>query len=607
VFTRSSTRPPIRRSCQQARRQAGHACPRKASQGGRRGEMLYVRAREHSQIASRSSKNGASMISCISVTKAYGPKKLFENVNVSFSPGRRYGLTGPNGAGKTTFMKIIAGDEEQDTGEILRPRKLGILRQDHFKYENDRVIDVVIEGDVPLWTAMKEKDLILAKGDQISEKDGIRLGELEGIIAEEDGYTAEASAAELLQGLGIEESFHLQPMKALAGGYKLRVLLAQALFGKPQGLLLDEPTNNLDIDSIRWLETFLHEYEGVLITISHDRHFLNAICTHIADIDYETIITYTGGYDQMVIQKAQLRGRVESENSEKEKKIAQLQDFVARFHAGTRASQVQSRIRAMEKLKLEDLKRSNIARPFIKFEQKNASGRQTLTIEGIEKSFEIEKKEKRGKTAVVEWEQVVKPFSALVQKGEKICVIGKNGVGKSTLVKMITGGVKPDSGTLKWGHAVSVGYLPQDHQGVIRKGTTAFGWLRELEDKMTNEEISGLLGRMLFGGEERQKPTDTLSGGETVRLQLAKLMMTKDNVLVLDEPTNHLDLESISALAEGIKRFEGTAIVVTHDQELIDEVATRIWALHRGEEIVDFNGPFSEFLVKHPELVTQRH
>jgi ATPase subunit of ABC transporter with duplicated ATPase domains len=527
------------------------------------------------------------MISVQNVSKAFGPKKLCEDVNVAFSPGNRYGLTGPNGAGKTTFMKILAGDEEADTGVVLRPKKLGILRQDHYRFEDNRVLDVVLMGNLGLWSALQEKESLLAK-DEISEEDGTRLGELEGTIAEEDGYSAEADAAELLQGLGIEEPWHDQPMRALTGGYKLRVLLAQALFGKPQGLLLDEPTNHLDIDSIRWLEKFLRAYEGVLITISHDRHFLNAICTHIADIDYETIITYPGGYDDMVRHKGQVRSRVESENAEKKKKISQLQDFVARFHAGTRASQVQSRIRSMQKLKLEDMKRSNIQAPFIKFELKAPSGKQTLTLEGIDKRYG--------------GNEVIQPFSALVTRGEKICVIGKNGVGKTTLVKMVAGELQPDRGHVKWGHQAQVGYLPQDQQGVIRPGTTAFGWLRELEDKLSNEEISGLLGRMLFSGEERMKPTATLSGGETVRLLLAKLMLYKDNVLVLDEPTNHLDLQSIAALSEGLQRYEGTIIVVTHDQELIREVGTRIWALHHGEPVLDFPGTFDEFVEKHPDL-----
>jgi ATPase subunit of ABC transporter with duplicated ATPase domains len=527
------------------------------------------------------------MLSVQNVSKAFGPKKLFEDVDVTFAPGNRYGLTGPNGAGKTTFMKILAGDEEPDTGQIHRPRKLGVLRQDHFRYDDNRVLDVVLMGNRILWTALQEKEALLAK-PEITDADGHRLAELEGVVAEEDGYSAESDAAGLLEGLGIEEPWHDQPMRALAGGYKLRVLLAQALFGRPQGLLLDEPTNHLDLDSIRWLESFLRDYDGVLVTISHDRHFLNAICTHIADIDYETIILYPGSYDDMVRHKGQVRSRVESENAEKKKRISQLQDFVARFHAGTRASQVQSRIRAMQKLKLEELKRSNIQAPFIKFEMKAPSGKQTLTIEGISKAFG--------------GNEVVQPFDALVTRGEKICVIGKNGVGKSTLVKMIAGELPPDAGHVRWGHQAQVGYLPQDQQGVIRPGTTAFGWLREMEDKLSNEEISGLLGRMLFSGEERMKPTATLSGGETVRLLLAKLMLFKDNVLVLDEPTNHLDLQSIAALSEGLSRYEGTVIVVTHDQQLIAEIGTRIWALRRGEPVLDFPGNFDEFMEKHADV-----
>jgi len=372
-------------------------------------------------------------------------------------------------------------------------------------------------------------------------------------------------------------------MREIPGAYKLRVLLAQALFGKPQALLLDEPTNNLDLDSIRWLEGFLHEYQGILVTISHDRHFLNAICTHIADIDYQTIITYPGGYDDMVMAKSQVRSRVESENAEKRKKIAQLQDFVARFSAGTRASQVQSRKKQLEKLQLTDLKRSNIERPFIKFEQKRPSGKQTLTVEGLSKRLP-------GVT-------VADDFNALVMRGEKVGIIGRNGVGKTTFCKMLMGQLEPDAGSLTWGHEASVGYLAQDHREGIPDDTNAKEWLHSFDHKAGNEDIRGLLGRMLFKGEEGLKPTRALSGGEAVRLIFAKLMLTKDNVLVLDEPTNHLDLESIIALGDGLSRYEGTAFVVTHDRDLLEQFATRLWAFTPAG-LVDFRGTYEEFLDK---------
>ena len=525
----------------------------------------------------------------VNVSKGFGSKRLFENVNVAFSAGHRYGLTGPNGAGKSTFMRILAKDEDADTGDISRPKRLGILRQDHFRYEELRVLDVVLMGNEPLWAALQEKEALLAK-HELDDDDGHRLADLETIIAEEDGYTADSIAAALLDGLGIPAELHSGKMSELSGGLKLRVLLAQALFGKPEGLLLDEPTNNLDLESIRWLEGFLHEFEGVLITISHDRHFLNSICTHIADIDYETIIIYPGSYDDMVRQKVDVRARIESSNAEKTKKVAQLNEFIARFSAGTRASQVQSRKNQLDKLKLEDIKRSNIARPYIKFEQRAPSGKQTLEIKGVSKSYE-------GKV-------VIPPFSALVTRGEKICVIGRNGAGKSTLVKLLTHTETPDEGSVRHGHNATIGYMPQDHHGLIPPGLTVFDWLRDIDHKLSNEEISGLLGRMLFSGEERLKSTTTLSGGETVRSLMCQLMIRKDNVLILDEPTNHLDLESIGALAEGLARYEGTVIVVTHDQELISEVATRIWVPGAGRPVIDFPGTFRELLVRHPEVAS---
>ncbi len=524
-------------------------------------------------------------ITVTGVSKAYGSKKLFEDVNVTFNEGRRYGLTGPNGAGKSTFMKILAGMLEPDAGTVSRPKKTQVLEQDQFAYESFRVLDVVLQGNRVLWEAMQEKERLLAL-PEIGEQEGVRLGELEMIIAEEDGYTAEADAGDLLIGLGIPVEAHQKTMRELEGGLKLRVLLAKALFGRPEALLLDEPTNNLDIDSIRWLEKFLQSYQGVLVTISHDRHFLNSVCTHIADIDYETIIVYTGGYDDMVVAKSQIRARVEAENAEKQKKIAQLQDFIARFSAGSRASQVQSRKRQLEKLQLTDLKRSNIERPFIRFEQKRPSGRQTLTIEGLTKIWPEKK--------------VVENFDALVQRGEKVAIIGRSGVGKTTLCKMLVGELAPDAGTITWGHEAQVGYFPQDHRPTIPKGTTAAGWLREIDTQVTNEEIRGLLGKMLFKGDEGLKPTEALSGGEAVRLLFCKLMLEKPNVLVLDEPTNHLDLESIIALGDALARYEGTCFVVTHDQELIDTFATRLWVLS-DQGLDDFPGTFSEYLEKYPD------
>jgi ATPase subunit of ABC transporter with duplicated ATPase domains len=516
------------------------------------------------------------------VTKAYGQKRLFEDVDVAFSEQKRYGLTGPNGSGKTTFMKILAGELEPDTGTVSRPKKTSVLKQDQFGHEEVRVLDVVLQGNGALWSALQEKEGLLHK-HELTDDDGHRLADLEGIIGEEDGYTAEADAAALLSGLGVPEGDHSRLMREIPGGYKLRVLLAQALFGKPQALLLDEPTNNLDLDSIRWLEGFLCDYQGILVVISHDRHFLNAICTHIADIDYQTIITYPGGYDDMVIAKSQVRSRVESDNAEKRKKISQLQDFVARFSAGTRASQVQSRKKALEKLQLSDLKRSNIERPFIKFEQKRTSGKQTLTLDKVTKRWP-------GVT-------VVNGFESLVMRGEKVAIIGRNGVGKTTLCRMLMGQLGPDSGTVTWGHEASVGYLAQDHREGIPNDTTAAEWLHTFDHKAGNEEIRGLLGRMLFKGEEGLKPTRALSGGEGVRLILAKLMLTKNNVLVLDEPTNHLDLESIVALGDGLSKYEGTAFVVSHDRDLIDQFATRLWAF-TPQGLVDFRGTYEEYLAK---------
>ncbi len=517
------------------------------------------------------------------VTKVYGQKKLFVDVSVNFTAGRRYGITGPNGAGKSTFLKILSGELEPDTGAVHRPKRTSVLKQDHFAYEAWRALDVVISGNATLWEALEEKQTLLLKPEH-TEADGVRLGEIECVISEENGYSAEADAGELLSGLGIPEADHEKCMSELPGGRRLRVLLAQALFGNPDALLLDEPTNNLDIDSIRWLERFLQSYRGVLLTVSHDRHFLNEICTQIADIDYETIITYAGGYDEMVIAKGQFRSKIEQENSDRQKKIEQLQDFVARFGAGTRASQVQSRKRQIQRLTLTDLKRSNIERPFIQFQVKKPSSKQTLIIEGLTKR----------------WPEmtVCERFRAVITKGEKIAIIGRSGVGKTTLCKMLMQDLKPDAGHIDWGTQTSLGYLAQDHRDGIADGVTVTDWLHSFDPNANIQEIRGLLGRMLFKGDEGMKPTDALSGGEAVRLIFSKLMLTKDNVLILDEPTNHLDLESIIALGDGLTKYEGTAFVVTHDRDLAATFATRIFAFTE-HGLIDWQGNYEDFLERH--------
>ena len=525
------------------------------------------------------------MISVSGVSMRYGAKILFDDVSISFVPGRRYGLTGPNGAGKSTFMKVLTGEIDAQKGSVVRPRKFGVLRQDQYAFDAFRVIDTVIMGNKALWSAMEERDRIYEKAE-LTDDDGMRLGELEGVVGEEDGYTAESDAAVLLQGLDIPDELHERKMSELQGGEKVRVLLAQALFGHPQALLLDEPTNYLDLESVEWLQEFLLKFDGTLITISHDRHFLNAVCTHTADIDYQTIITYTGGYDQMVEAKSQIRSRLESQNEQREKKIAQLNEFIARFAAGTRSSQVTSRKKEVERLQTSELARSNIQRPYIRFEQNRPSGKQTIEVEGLTKSYG--------------GGDIVKNFQATVMRGDKVCLMGRNGQGKTTLLRSLLAGLpelEPEfttsGGNVKWGHEAQIGYFPQDHTGAIEHGTTVFEWLYRWDTKKTKEEIRGLLGQMLFSGDEGLKKTSALSGGEAARLLFCKLMLQKPNVLVLDEPTNHLDLESIAALSTALQRYEGTVLLVTHDRDLIDDVGTRIWLFEDGG-IEDHKGPYSE-------------
>jgi ATPase subunit of ABC transporter with duplicated ATPase domains len=494
-------------------------------------------------------------------------------------------------------MKVLTGEIDAQKGTVVRPRKIGVLKQNQYEFDAYRVIDTVIMGNAGLWAALEERDRLYEKAE-LTDEDGSRLGELEGIVGEEDGYEAESNAAILLQGLDIPDEVHNRRMSELQGGQKVRVLLAQALFGNPEALLLDEPTNYLDLDSIHWLEEFLTRYNGTVITISHDRHFLNAVCTHIADIDYETIIVYTGGYDDMVLQKTQVRSRIESQNEQREKKIAQLNDFIARFSAGTRSSQVNSRKKEVERLQTTELARSNIQRPYIRFEMVRPSGKHILEFEGITKSYP----QPEGKT-----EHVIKGFSGAVLRGEKIVLVGRNGQGKTTLVKALLANAPDlpeanpadiDAGTVKWGHEAQIGYFAQDHTASIPKGTTAAEWLHTFDAKATKEDIRGILGQMLFRGEEGMKKTEALSGGEAARLLFCKLMLQKPNILVFDEPTNHLDLESINALNQAIQKYEGTVFLVTHDQDLIEEAGTRIWHFEGGParfHITDHKGPYEEY------------
>src|ERR1700693_5667206 len=523
------------------------------------------------------------MLSLNNISMRYGARILFEDVATTFQAGRRYAVTGPNGAGKSTLMKIITGEIEPTKGSVTRPKKMGVLSQDQFAFDAFRVVDAVIMGNKLLWAALEEREALYSKDPELlTDEDGMRLGELEGIVGDEGGYTAETDAAVLLDGLDIPESLHDRKMGELQGGQKVRVLLAQALYGTPSVLLLDEPTNNLDLDSVHWLQDYLMRYDGCLIVISHDRHFLNEVCTHIADIDYETIIMYPGGYDDMVLQKTQIRTRIESENAQREKKIEQLNEFIQRFAAGTRSSQVTSRRKEVERLQTSELARSNIARPFIRFEMKRPSGRHPLEIKALSKAY--------GET------KVFSNFTASISRGEKIALMGRNGAGKTTMLRSMVEPGFADAGTAEWGHEVSVGYFAQDHRESIPNGYTLLEFLHSFDPQAAQEDLRGLLGQMLFSGDDALKKTDALSGGEAARIIFCRLMLEKPNFLVLDEPTNHLDLESINALNIALQKYDGTVLLVTHDHDVIDEVATRIWHFEGGH-IDDFKGPYADYQV----------
>ncbi|AUX24577.1 ABC transporter ATP-binding protein [Sorangium cellulosum] len=524
------------------------------------------------------------MITLEKLTKRYGPKILFENVSMRFDPGKRYVLVGANGAGKSTLLKVISGEEDSDQGSVEIPKQLrvGVLKQDHFAYESCRILDTVLMGNRALWDAMHERDRLLE--GEMTDEVGMRLAELEGTIGEEDGYTAEARAAEILEGLGIATARHTSTVSTLAGGYKLRVLIAQTLFAGADVLLLDEPTNHLDLDSIRWLEAYLTDtFRGTLLVVSHDRHFMNAIATHVADVDYQTVTLYTGDYDDFIEQKTTGRRQSEADAAQKKKKIAELKDFVARFGASaSRSSQAQSRVKEIEKLEAGiQVKRTSVVRPYIKFEIEKPSGRDVLRVEGLAKSF--------GDL------RVLKGLDMNLNRGDKLAVIGPSGIGKSTLLKLLVGELTPDAGKVTWGHDTSVGYFAQDHHEAIEPGYTAYEWLYRFDPSAPKEHVRSVLGKLLFSGEAGLKKTENLSGGEAARLFLAKLILLKNNVVVLDEPTNHLDVESIDALLQALIEYKGTVVVTSHDRHFVGKLGTRVLELSSsGPQL--FNGTYDEFL-----------
>lgn len=522
------------------------------------------------------------MITLNKISKSFGSRVLFSDVTCAFSAGNRYGLTGPNGAGKSTLLKIIMGLEEATSGSVTLPTRVGILRQNIEDYADNTVLDVVIMGNQPLWKAMKERDALYEL--EITDEIGMRLGELEGIISEEDGYSAESNAESLLGGMGVPHEYHSQQMGAIPVDLQFRVLLCQSLFGEPQALLLDEPTNHLDLESIGWLEKFLFGYKGTLVVVSHDRHFLNQVTTHIADIDYETLIVYPGNYDAMVVAKTSVHERAEQDAKSREKKISQLKEFVAKFGAGTRASQVQSRIREINRLQPQELKKSNIQRPYIRFiPTEKTPGKIVLKAQHITRGYD--------------GIPVIRDFSFEVVRGDKIGVIGNNGRGKTTLLKTLAGVLLPEKGTIEVGHGALLSYFPQNHNEVVDKSSSlsAFEWLKALRPGIYDQDARSVLGKMLFSGDDAFKPVSKLSGGETARLILASMMLTDHNVLILDEPNNHLDLEAVSALGWGLTEYPGTVVLATHDRDLIDNVATKLISFEE-DGIHVYEGTLEEYL-----------
>ncbi|NMM65061.1 ATP-binding cassette domain-containing protein [Clostridium sp. P21] len=524
------------------------------------------------------------MISTSNISLRYGGRKLFEDVNVKFTPGNCYGLIGANGAGKSTFLKILSGEIEANTGEvIITPgERMAVLKQNHFEFDEHKVLETVIMGHERLYSIMKEKDAIYAK-ENFTDEDGIKASELEGEFAELNGWEAEAEAASLLMGLGISIDLHEKLMKDLDGAEKVRVLLAQALFGKPDILLLDEPTNHLDIKSINWLENFLMDFENTVIVVSHDRYFLNKVCTHMADLDFGKIQMYVGNYDfwyessQLALQMAK------DQNKKKEEKIKELEAFVARFSANaSKSKQATSRKKQLDKISLDDIKPSSRKYPFVGFKADREAGNDLLSVDGL--------------TKTIDGVKVLDNLSFIVNKGDKIAFAGTNELAKTTLFQILIGEMEPDAGEYKWGITTSQSYFPKDNNKYFEGvDLTLVDWLRQFSEEKSESFIRGFLGRMLFSGEEALKKASVLSGGEKVRCMLSRMMLSGSNVLILDEPTNHLDLESITAVNNGLINFDGTILFTSHDHQFVQTVANRIIEITPAG-IMDRNMSYDEYL-----------
>lgn len=527
------------------------------------------------------------MLSTSNVAIQFGAKPLFEQVTVKFTDGNRYGLIGANGCGKSTLMKVLGGELEQSAGEVMLQAgmRMGKLNQNQFAYEDERVLDVVMQGHMEMWRAMRERDLIYANAESTDE-DYMRAAELESTFAEFGGYDAEARASSLLAEAGIPEALHTGPMREVAPGWKLRVLLAQALFSKPDVLLLDEPTNNLDINAIRWLEGVLNDYNATMIIISHDRHFLNQVCTHIADLDFQQLKIYPGNYDDFMLASTQARQRVESANAKAKDRISDLQEFVRRFSANaSKARQATSRRKQIEKIQIEDVRPSSRQNPYIRFEQGKKLYRSAVTVEKLTFRYPD--------TDI----DVLKDVTFTVEAGERVAIIGPNGVGKTTLMRLLAGDLPFTQGRMTWVENAQAGYMPQDPQAEFAEKLDLFTWMSNYTGKADDDQIvRATLGRLLFSGDETKKSVKVLSGGEKGRMIYGKLMLTKPNVLLMDEPTNHMDMETIESLQIGLEKYPGTLVFVSHDREFVGSLANRIIELRPGGTIADFSGTYDEYL-----------